>query len=37
MLLYDWDRIEKPIHSLPIVAQKVWWNEDKTMLAIAAP
>jgi coatomer subunit beta' len=26
VLLYDWDRIEAPIHDLHLAAQKIWWN-----------
>jgi hypothetical protein len=37
LTLYNWDRIEKPIHSLPISAHKVWWSEDQSMFLIAAP
>lgn len=36
LLLYDWDRIEKPIHSLNVAAQKVWWSDDGNQLVVAA-
>lgn len=36
LVLYDWDKIEKPLHSLSIAAQKVWWSEDGLMLVAAA-
>lgn len=36
LVLYDWDKVNQPTLTLPnIIAQKVWWNENNSMMAVA--
>lgn len=36
LLLYDWQRVEKPLHSLNLAAEKLWWNDEGDLLMVAA-
>jgi hypothetical protein len=34
-LFYDWNSLTKPLHSLSLGAEKIWWDDDGSQVAIS--